>query len=46
VLRRRLGLLAVGAGVSLLKPRTTWAPLMATVALTVMILIGAGFRAA
>ena len=38
VLRRRLGLLAVGAGVTLLKPRTRWAPIaFASVALVLAV---------
>ena len=30
-LRRRLGMLAVGAGLTLLKPRTRWGPAVAAV---------------
>jgi len=37
VLRRRLGLVALGTGVSLLKPRTIWAPLLATATLLVVV---------
>jgi len=37
VLRRRLGLVALGTGVSLLKPRTIWPPLLATATLVVVV---------
>jgi hypothetical protein len=44
LLRRRLGVLALGAGVSLLKPRTRWAPVAITLAGTMAVLIGFGLR--
>ena len=42
ILRRRVGLLLLGTGASMLKPRTTWAPLamVAIVACTVVVGLG------
>jgi hypothetical protein len=37
VLRRRLGLLALGAGVTLLKPRTRWKPVAIAAVLAVVV---------
>jgi hypothetical protein len=37
VLRRRLGLLALGAGVTLLKPRTRWKPVLVAAAIAVVV---------
>jgi hypothetical protein len=37
VLRRRLGLLAIGAGVTLLKPRTRWKPVLAAAVIAVAV---------
>ena len=41
MLRRRLGLVAVGAGVSLLKPRPTVRPAALVSAVVVVVLVGA-----
>jgi hypothetical protein len=45
-LRRRLGFLALGAGVSLLKPRARWAPLVMSVAVVLAVVVGLGIRPA
>jgi hypothetical protein len=45
-LRRRLGLLALGTGVSLLKPRARWAPLAMTAAVVLTILVASGLLSA
>jgi hypothetical protein len=42
VVRRRLGLLAIGAGVTLLKPRTRWKPVLASAAVAVAAWIAFG----
>jgi hypothetical protein len=39
-LRRRLGFIAVGTGLSLLKPRTRWAPLALTAVVVLAVVIG------
>jgi hypothetical protein len=44
LLRRRLGILALGTGVSLLTPRTRWAPVAITLIGTLTVLIGFGLR--
>jgi hypothetical protein len=43
-LRRRLGFVALGAGLSLLKPRTRWTPLAMTGAVLVTVIVGLGVR--
>jgi hypothetical protein len=40
LLRRRLGFIAFGAGASLLKPRTRWAPLAMTAAVALTLIVG------
>jgi hypothetical protein len=40
VLRRRLGYIAIGAGVSLLKPRARWAPVALTAAVALTLIVG------
>ena len=39
LLRRRIGLLAMGAGVSLLKPRSRWLPWAVTASLAVVVTV-------
>jgi hypothetical protein len=43
-LRRRLGFLALGAGASLLRPRTTWSPLAITGIAALTLVVGLGIR--
>jgi hypothetical protein len=43
-LRRRLGFLALGAGASLLRPRTLWSPLAMTGLVVLTLIVGLGIR--
>jgi hypothetical protein len=45
-LRRRLGVLALGAGVSMLKPRSRWAPATVAAVITLGLVVGLGLRPA
>jgi hypothetical protein len=42
MLRRRLGLLLLGSGASMLKPRTIWAPLAMIAAVLCAVVVGLG----
>jgi hypothetical protein len=44
-IRRRLGFLALGVGASLLKPRATWTPSAATVAVVLAVIVGVSTQA-
>jgi hypothetical protein len=43
LLRRRLAFLALGTGVTLLKPRTRWAPVAIVAAVSLTVLVSLGF---
>jgi hypothetical protein len=43
LLRRRLAFLALGTGVTLLRPRTRWAPMAMTAAIVLGVVVGFNF---